>query len=466
MQKVLDYIENNRQAFLDTLFEGLRIPSISAKPEHKDDMLRMANWLANLLSTELKFDSCLIPTSGNPLVYAESPQIPDAPTVLIYGHYDVQPPEPLELWHNKKGPFEPEIRDGKIYCRGADDDKGQSLTHLFAAKAWLETHGRLPVQLKFIFDGEEEINSGGLSGYLLTPDAKTRLAADVILVSDTEMIGPDMPAICYGLRGVQPFELTLTGPNRDVHSGHYGGSIANPAVILAKILSSFIDDNGIIQIPGFYDGIIEPDEKERRILDERIFNEQESLAEIGVKASWGDPAYSARERREIRPAFDINGLTAGYQGKGGKTIIPSVASAKFTFRLVPNQNVDAIYKSVESFIRKQLPEGLDMQLTECEGSCGMVVPIDSPYMVPAAKTLEKTFGNKTLFIREGGSIPIVAEIRNVLGADLLLIGYGLSDDAIHSPDEKFALDNFYKGIANNACLLEELAKVKSVHGSK
>ncbi|MDD3586930.1 MAG: dipeptidase [Thermoguttaceae bacterium] len=456
MREILEYLNSHREEFVRDWFEALRIPSISCQPEHASDVQNMADWLIGHIKNDLKFQTRKIDMGGHPIVYAESPKVEGAPVVLVYGHYDVQPVDPLDQWISP--PFEPTIRDGNVYCRGADDDKGQLLTHLFGAKAWLDCRGKLPFQLKFVFEGEEEKGSESLEKFLDTPECLELFAADVIVVSDSQMPGPDMPGICYGLRGVVGFELFLTGPNRDVHSGHYGGSICNPATILASLLASVVDNHGVVQVPGFYEGVVELTADERRKIAEVPFDEKESLSQIGMDHGYGDPAFTPLERRGARPAFDINGLTSGYQGVGGKTIIPSVASAKFTFRTVPYQDAAGLEGRLRTFFEEQLPPGVKMKLVCEQATCGMVVPLTSKWFAAAEESLEETFGRKPVYTREGGSIPVVAKMRDVLGSDVLLVGIGLPDDGIHSPNEKFSLDSFYKGMECSARLLGKIAE--------
>ena len=458
MNAVQKYIRENESAFLEKWFEALRIPSISALSEHKADVRRMAEWLAETLKEDLRFESRIIKTESSPLVFGESPAIPGAPTVLIYGHYDVQPVDPIELW--KTPPFEPTLRDGKVFCRGADDDKGQLLTHIFAIASIISVKGRLPLNIKFIFEGEEEVGSEALSKFLELEENRNLLKADVILVSDTDKPGADQPGITYGLRGVVSYELTVTGPNRDLHSGLYGGSVLNPALALCGLLDKIISADGKIQLPGFYDDVLPLSETERKALAKRPFDESEALAAIGIDAPFGEPEYTVLERRGARPSFDINGLTSGYQGDGGKTIIPSKASAKFTFRLVPNQTPEKLTASLEAFIQKNLPAGVKADLRFQQGAGGMVVQLESPYVQAAARGLESVFGNPPLFIRDGGSIPIITEVKNNLGADLILAGFGLEEDAIHSPNEFFAVRDFLLGIEASAAILTELANEK------
>lgn len=451
------YITQNKEAFLASWREALRIPSISALSDHQSDTRRMAEWLRQRLSS-IGLTAKLIPTAGNPLVVASSPEIPGRPTILVYGHYDVQPVDPLDEWLSD--PFEPTIRDGMLFCRGADDDKGQSLAHLFAAESILAARGELPVCLKFVYEGEEEIGSSSLETFLQSDEGRAMLTADAILVSDTDMAGPNTPAITNGLRGILGCEIKLTGPSRDLHSGLYGGSVLNPAVALCALLGKLIDRNGKIQVPGFYDDVVRLTEKDHRAFASRPFDEKGSYAEIGLKQSFGEPEFTVLERRGARPTFDINGLTSGYQGEGGKTIIPSTASAKVTFRMVPNQNPATLFENLRAYLTEQLWPGVEMEITGTQMSPGFLVSLDSPYVQAAARGIERVFGKAPLFIRDGGSIPIVACLASALNADTILAGFGVEEDAIHSPNEHYALESFYRGIEASVAILDELGAVQ------
>lgn len=460
MNKVSKYIEDNKEKFLEQWFEVLRIPSVSAQKEHKSDIVKTAEWLVSFLTEKLGMVSRIIETDSNPLVYAESPKIPNAPTVLIYGHYDVQPADPIEEW--KSDPFEPEIRDGKVYCRGANDDKGQWCAHLCGLQTYLALKGSFPLQVKFILEGEEEVGSRALSKFLDDETNRELLACDALLVSDTSAAGPKIPAITYGLRGVVGFELHLMGPNRDLHSGIFGGSVYNPAIALAKMLGAVIDSNGKIQIPHFYEDVEELSDLEREALAKNPYDANENKLALNIDAEFGEPEYTTIERRGARPSFDINGLTSGYQGEGGKTIIPSSASAKFTIRTVPHQDPLKIYENLQEFFESILPPGIRMSLVYQQGSGGMLAPLDGKYIVAASAVLERVFGRKPLFLRDGGSIPIVAKLRDVLDAETVLLGFGLDDDGIHSPNEKFNLDSFFDGILTSALLWDEFGKIVKV----
>ena len=457
MKNYLDYIKENEQKFLSQWFEILRIPSVSALKEHKPDMQKAVEWISNFLSSELKMSSRIIATSGNSLVYGETEALPGKPTVLIYGHYDVQPTDPESEW--KTSPFEPTIKDGKVFCRGANDDKGQWMALLTGLQTYLRLNSAFPIQVKVILEGEEEVGSLGISNFLQTEEGKKLLACDAILVSDTSAAGPGMAAITYGLRGVMGFELKLTGPNKDLHSGIYGGSVTNPANALCSVLSKVLSPKGVIQIPGFYDDVLPISDVEREALASTPFDEEENKTQLGINEEFGEEGYTTLERRGARPSFDINGMTSGYQGEGGKTIIPSWASAKFTFRTVPNMNPEIISQRVRDFIQELLPPGITMELTYQQGSGGMLVPLTGQFISAASKALERQYGRKPIFVRDGGSIPIVAELRNTLNAEAILVGFGLDDDGIHSPNEKFNLDSFFGGVYTSVLLLEEFSQI-------
>ncbi len=397
-----------------------------------------------------------IQTAGNPLIYAESPPVPDAPVALVYGHYDVQPVDPLGEWLSP--PFEPTRRGGNIYARGATDDKGQMLTHVKAAEAWLKTTGRLPGQLKFLIEGEEEVGSENLDPFIAAN--KQKLKCDVVVISDSSQFAPGKPAITFGLRGISYFELRLTGPKQDLHSGTFGGGVTNPANALCRMLSALIDSDGRVQIPGFYDAVVPLSATERHQFQELPFDENLFMHQIGVTGLTGEAGYTTLERRWARPTFDINGLWSGYQGEGAKTVLPARAGAKFSFRLVPRQDPHQIAKSLERMLRAMLPPGLRMELLDMHAAPGVVVPLDSPYMAAAAAAIDRAFKAKPVFIREGGSIPVVGTFHDQLGVDTLLLGWGLDDDNTHSPNEKFSLADFHRGIRASAYLWAELAKTR------
>lgn len=458
------FINDNRNRYESELMDWLKIPSISTDPAYKADVKRGAEWLAERFRN-LKFKTELIETCGHPLVFAEAPSVPGAPTVLVYGHYDVQPPDPLDEWVTP--PFQPSIREGKVFARGATDDKGQMITHLFGAEAWIKTAGKLPVNLKFLIEGEEECGSEGLYEFLAgkydSPQrtAQQMIQADIVVVSDNAQYGPGQPAVTYGLRGIAYFEIRLTGPKQDLHSGLYGGSITNPANALARMLAALVDENGRIQLDGFYDDIVELSDNEREQFAALGFDEQAYFASVGVSGGFGEAGYSALERRWARPTCDINGLWSGYQGAGAKTIIPARAGAKVSFRLVPNQKPEKAHAALKAKLEALCPPGITLELINIHGAPGSMVPLDSPYMTAAARAIEKGFGKAPVFIRSGGSIPVVNAFAERAGMDTLLLGWGQDDDNLHSPNEKFSLVDFHRGIATSAHLWEEIGKIST-----
>lgn len=449
---VLHYIQEHRADFERELFQLLRIPSISADSSFAPDVRKAAQWLADHLR-EMGLAVELVETEGHPLVYAESPPVEGAPTALVYGHYDVQPPDPLDQWHTP--PFEPDVRDGKVFARGATDDKGQMMTHVLSVASWIAAGEALPLQVKFLIEGEEEVGSEHLATYLA--DNRDRLGCDCIVISDTAQFAPGVPAITYGLRGIAYYELFLEGPNQDLHSGVFGGAVANPANALATLLASLVDDEGRIQVPGFYDDVAELSEPERRQLLELPFDEGAFRTDLGVDALFGEVGFSTLERRWTRPSFDVHGVSGGYQGEGAKTVLPGVASAKFSFRLVPNQQHAEITAGLQQHLQRRLPAGIRMRLQDYHGGPGVAMPLASPYLQAAADAIETGFGKRPVFIREGGSIPIVNDFVDALDADVLLLGWGQNDDNLHAPNEKFSLDDFFNGIRASAALWSNLA---------
>lgn len=451
-------LQSGAEESQSALIQWLQIPSISADPKRKPDVLRAAQWVENHLRN-LGLEVEQIETTGNPLVYATSPPVAGEPVVLVYGHYDVQPVEPVELWQSP--PFEPQVRAGNVYARGATDDKGQVLTHIRSIAAWAASGTPLPLQVKFLLEGEEEIGSGGLNGRL--EELKEKLACDVVVISDSSQFADGKPAITYGLRGIAAFELTVEGPKQDLHSGSFGGAVTNPAVALVHMLASLIDTEGRIQLDGFYDHVTHLSEQEREQIQQLDAGEERLARQLGVPQLGGEPGFSMLERRWARPTFDINGLTSGHQGEGSKTIIPSRASAKFSFRLVPEQTPEAVHAQLEQHLQRLCPPSVTMRLDVEHGGLPMVASLESPYITAASKAVERAFGQQPLCIREGGSIPIVARFQEVLGADCLLLGWGLDDDNAHAPNEKFRLADFHRGTAASAYLWEELAKISDTH---
>jgi succinyl-diaminopimelate desuccinylase len=454
MNDINTYIESHRQAFEDDLCELLRIASVSADSRQRAEVRRAAEWVVGQFNG-LGLPCQLIETEGHPLVYAVSPAVPDAPIALVYGHYDVQPPEPLDEWISP--PFEPTVRDGNVYARGATDDKGQMLTHVKSVEAWLKSGQQLPLQVKFLIEGEEEVGSAHLAPFVKSQ--RDKLACDCVVISDCSQFAPGVPAITYGLRGLAYYELRLCGPRQDLHSGTFGGGVTNPANALTAIIAALRDKDGRIQLPGFYDDVLPLSEREREEFRALPFDENEFKQQLGVSALAGEAGFSTLERRWARPTCDVNGLTSGYQGEGAKTVLPAKASAKFSFRLVPNQDPAKVTVSLRTFIESRLPPGVEMELIDHHGAPGVVVPLDSPYMRAASAAIASGFGRAPVFVREGGSIPIVNTFAEELDADVLLLGWGQNDDNTHSPNEKFSLADFHRGIRASAQLWSELAKV-------
>ena len=435
------YIQENESRFLDELFSLIRIPSISALPSHKDDMLACAERWKQLLLEAGADEALVMPSDGNPLVFAQKQVDPSAPTILIYAHYDVMPAEPIELW--KSEPFEPVVQDGRIWARGADDDKGQSMIQVKAFE-YLVKHNLLKHNIKFIFEGEEEIGSPSLNSFL--KEHKELLKADVILVSDTSMLGADLPSLTTGLRGLAYWEIEVTGPNRDLHSGHFGGAVANPINELCHLINQVIDKDGRITIPHFYDAVEEVPQAERDMIRQIPFDEKKYMQAIGVHALKGEKGYSTLERNSCRPSFDVCGIWGGYTGEGSKTVIPSKAYAKVSCRLVPHQRHEVISQLFIDYIQQIAPDWIQVKVTPMHGGEGYVCPIDHPAYIAAEKGFEKAFGKKPLAARRGGSIPIISDFEQILGIKTILMGFGLESDAIHSPNENFSLDIFRKGI--------------------
>ncbi len=455
VSEIDDYLKENKAAFEGQLCELLRIPSVSADSKFAGDVRRAADWLVDHFRN-IGFAVELNETAGFPIVYAESPKVDGAPTALVYGHYDVQPPDPLDEWISP--PFEPTERDGNLYARGATDDKGQMFTHVKSAEAWMRTAGKLPVNLKYVIEGEEEVGSDNLEGYIESNLKK--LACDCVVISDTCQFGPGQPAITYGLRGIVYYELRLQGPKQDLHSGTFGGAVTNPATAVAKLLAALVDSDGKVQVPGFYDDVIPLTSREREAFQALSFNESRFFHQVGVEKATGESGYSTLERRWARPSYDVNGIWGGYQGEGAKTVLPARAGAKLSFRLVPNQYPDKITAALQEFLQQQCPSGITMELIEFHGAPGVVVPLDSPYIEAAARAIEHGFGRSPVYIREGGSIPVVTQFHERLKADTLLLGWGQNDDNTHSPNEKFSLADFHRGIRASAHLWAELAKVE------
>lgn len=448
-----DYLEKNKDRFLAELLDLLRIPSISARSEHKNDMVKCAEAVKQRLLEAGADHVEIIPTEGHPIVYGEKIIDPTKPTVLVYGHYDVQPADPLELWHS--GPFEPVIKDGKIFARGACDDKGQFYMHVKALEMMVKTN-TLACNIKFCIEGEEEVGSPNLGQFVR--DNKEQLKSDVILISDTSMISMDTPSIDTGVRGLSYIEVEVTGPNRDLHSGVYGGAVANPITILAKMIASCHDENNHITIPGFYDDVVEATAEERAKLAQAPFDEAEYKKDLGVDALWGEKGYSPNERTGIRPTLELNGIWGGYTGEGSKTVLPSKAFAKISARLVPNQTSAKITEKLINYFQSIAPAGVTVKATEHHGGEPYMTPIDSKAYKAAAAAIKESFGKEPIPVRGGGSIPICALFEQELGVKIVFMGFGLDSDNLHSPNEKYDLFNFYKGIETIPYFHKEFAK--------
>jgi acetylornithine deacetylase/succinyl-diaminopimelate desuccinylase-like protein len=441
MQAWKDYQEKNKDRFLEELLYLLRIPSISAKKENNQDMVTCAEAVKISLLQAGAGRVEIYQTEGHPVVVGEKMIDPSKPTVLVYGHYDVQPPEPLNLW--KSGPFEPVIKDGKIYARGACDDKGQFYMHVKAFETMMQTNS-MATNIKFIIEGEEEIGSPNLGRFVA--ENKELLKADVILISDTAMLGLETPSIDIGVRGLSYIEVEVTGPGRDLHSGVYGGAVANPITILANMIATCHDENNHITIPGFYDDVINVSEEERKLMAAAPFNEEEYSKDLGVNELWGEKGYTTNERTGIRPTLELNGIWGGYQGEGAKTVLPSKATAKISARLVPNQSSSKITALLLDYFKKIAPGYVSIHAFEHHGGEPYMTPIDSNAYKAAAKAIEATFNKKPIPVRGGGSIPICSLFEKELGIKVVFLGFGLDSDNLHSPNEKFDLANFYKGI--------------------
>lgn len=441
MEAWKQYQEANKDRFLEELLDLLRIPSVSARSEHKADMIRCAEAVEAHLKKAGADTTKIYATPGHPIVYGEKNVDPSKPTVLVYGHYDVQPPDPLELWHS--GPFEPVIKDGKIYARGACDDKGQFFMHVKALEVMNNT-GSFPCNIKFLIEGEEEVGSPNLATFV--QQHKDLLKADVILISDTSMLSMDIPSIDVGVRGLSYIEVEVTGPNRDLHSGVYGGAVANPITMLAKMIASCHDENNHITIPGFYDDVVEATPEERAKMAKAPFNEAAYKQDLGVTELWGEKGYATNERTGIRPTLELNGIWGGYTGEGAKTVLPSKAYAKISARLVPNQSSAKITEKLLNYFQSIAPAGVTVKASEHHGGEPYMTPIDSKEYQAAAKAIQTTFGKEPIPVRGGGSIPICALFEKELGLKIVFMGFGLDSDNLHSPNEKYDLFNFYKGI--------------------
>lgn len=441
MTSCKEYIAANKERFMNEWASLIRIPSVSCQTEHKADMLRCAERWKELLLEAGCQQAEILPSAGSPFVYAEYKVSEQAPTVLVYAHYDVMPVEPLDLWHSD--PWEPSIRDGRLYARGADDDKGQAMIQAKAFEYLVKT-GQMNCNVKFIFEGEEEIGSPSLEAFL--EDHKELLKADIILVSDTSMIGKDTPSITTGLRGLAYWQIEVDGPNRDLHSGHFGGAVKNPINALCEMLSQIVDEDGKITIPGFYDNVLPIPEDEREMIAQIPFSQEKYNMSIGVDEAFGEVGYSTLERNSCRPSFDICGIWGGYTGEGSKTVLPSKAYAKVSCRLVPNQDHAKISQDFIDYIASIAPKGVRVKVTPMHGGQGYVCPIDIPAYKAAEHGFEVAFGKRPLAARRGGSIPIISSFESILGCKTILMGFGLEQNAIHSPNESMDLEVWEKGI--------------------
>jgi acetylornithine deacetylase/succinyl-diaminopimelate desuccinylase-like protein len=455
MDNVIDFIHMNRERYLDELKQLLAIPSISALPQHAADVKRCAEWCADEMRRIGLQNVRQIDTPGNPVVYGDWLGAQGAPAILFYGHYDVQPVDPVELWESP--PFEATIRDGEIYARGSADDKGQVFMHFKAVEAHLKQNGRLPVNIKFILEGEEEVGSAHLDDFVRAH--KSDLAADVVVISDSPMFARGVPSICYGLRGLVYFQVDLRGSGTDLHSGSFGGAVANPAMVLAQMLAQMKDRSGRVKIPGFYDEVVPLQEEERQAWATLPFNDRAYRKAFGIPKLYGETGYTTLERTWARPTFEVNGLLSGFTGEGAKTVLPAVAMAKVSMRLVPNQQPDRIAERFEAYVQQVAPKTVEVKVTRMHGGKPWMTSYDNPFVQAAGRAIERGFGQKPVFTREGGSIPVVSTFQEELGLPSVLFGVGLPDENAHAPNEKLDVSNFQNGILASAMLYEEIATI-------
>jgi len=453
MSDVISYIEANGDRYLRELEEFLRLPSISTDAGNRQNLRRTAEFVADQLRKSQMTEVQVVPTEGHPIVYAERIEDPSKPTVLVYGHYDVQPVDPLEMWESP--PFEPEIRKGKLFARGATDDKGQMMIHFKSTEALMETRGCLPLNIKFLIEGEEEIGSAHLDEFI--HQHQERLRCDAVVISDTAMFAKGVPSICYGLRGMAYLEIELRGANHDLHSGSFGGPVGNPAFALAKIAASMKDENDRITIPHFYDDVRELTDTEREEFASLPFDPEAYRRELGLKDLAGEQGFTPLEQAWARPTLEINGLLSGFTGEGAKTVLPAKAMAKISMRLVPDQDHVKIAQAFEEYVHSVAPAWVDVEVKNLHGGAPWVAALDHPALVAAANAIEKGFGKRPVFQREGGSIPVVATFTELLEAPTVLMGIGLPDENAHAPNENLDLENFYAGIKSSAYFLEEFA---------
>lgn len=452
MDQLLDYIEKNRARYLEELKEFIAIPSISTNAENKPDIARCAQWVADHLKSIGMGDARIYSTAGHPIVYAEWLGAPGKPTMLLYGHYDVQPVDPIDLWTTP--PFEATVRDENLYARGTADDKGQVFIHLKSIEAYLRNRGSLPINLKVLLEGEEEIGSEHLERFVT--EQKTLLRADLALISDTAMFAPGVPSVCYGLRGISYMELDVTGPKKDLHSGSFGGAVHNPIQALAEMIAQLHDKDGRVAVPGFYDRVRRLSKKERAMFEKLPWSDRRFAREVGVSELKGEKGFTTLERLWVRPTMECNGIWGGFTGEGAKTVLPSKASAKISMRLVPDQSADRIARLFERHIRKIAPRSVTVDVRYIHGGEAAITPIESGGIRAAVIALEKGFGRKPVYQREGGSIPIVVQFKRTLGLDTVLLGFGLPDENAHAPNEYINLHNFYGGIRTAVHFYNEL----------
>jgi len=456
IDKVVDFINVQRDRYVEELKQYLAIPSVSALPQHQADVRRCAEWTAEQMRTIGLQNVTLMETPGNPIVYGDWLGAPDAPTMLFYGHYDVQPVDPVDLWESP--PFDATVRDGELYARGAADDKGQVFMHFKAVEAYMKQAGHLPLNMKLFIEGEEEVGSAHLDDFVRTN--KQLLAADVVVISDTAMIGKGVPSICYGLRGLVYYQIDLRGTKSDLHSGVFGGAVANPAFVLCQVLAQMKDRGGRVKIPGFYDDVRELKDAEREEWKKLPFNEKHYRRDLGAPKLTGESGYSVYERVWGRPTFEVNGLLSGFTGEGPKTVIPAVAMAKVSMRLVPDQTPETIGRLFEAYVKKVTPKTVESTLTRMHGGMPWMADFDNPFLRAAGRAIEKGFGKAPVFNREGGSIPVVATFQQELGVPSVLFGVGLPDENAHAPNEKLDLANFHGGIISSAYLYQEIAQLR------
>jgi acetylornithine deacetylase/succinyl-diaminopimelate desuccinylase-like protein len=456
MDKVVDFIHVHRDRYVEELKQYLAIPSVSALPQHQGDVRRCAEWTADHLRQIGLQNVKVIETPGSPVVYGDWLGAPGAPTILYYGHYDVQPVEPLDLW--KSPPFEATVREGEIFARGASDDKGQVFMHFKAVEAHMKEGGRLPSNMKFFIEGEEEVGSVHLDQFV--HDNKQMLAADVVVISDSAMFDRGVPSICYGLRGLVYYQIDMRGTAGDLHSGAFGGAVANPAFVLAQVLAQMKDKSGRVKIGGFYDDVRELTPAEREEWKKLPFDQKQYRKKLGAPKLFGESGYTVLERTWGRPTFEVNGLLSGWTGEGPKTVLPAVAMAKVSMRLVPDQDPDKIAKQFEAYVEKVAPGTVELKLTRLHGGKPWMADFDSPYIRAAGRAIEKAFGKTPVFSREGGSIPVVATFQEELGIPSVLFGVGLPDDNLHAPNEKLDLENFHGGVVAAAYLYQEIAQLR------